>query len=215
MAFSRIADRTLSRPGPADFRPIAAILALTCLVASHGARADLSVLTLQALDRASARDVPADGVFDEIVAGEIFSWNGYSDLRHAAEFNLASVPREIITAMLKVQTGQWSPGARGLQVHGHAGDGAVALEDFAGGALLGANPIVSGAWDTQSLDVTEFIRDLVQNSEQWAGFNIREEPQCDPNVLDCVNISVGSLALEIQFVETVLADGFEQAAGSE
>jgi len=30
-----------------------------------------------------------------------------------------------------------------------------------------------------------------------------------------VTISIGSLALEIQFVETVLADGFEQAAGSE
>lgn len=174
----------------------------------------VSLLTLAAADRASAWDVPADGVFDEIVEGDIVSWNGYTDLRHVAEFDLASVPGTTVSAVLSVQTGLFSAGPRTIQLHGYAGDGAVMLQDFPPGEGLGAASVVSGVWSTLSFDVTNFVLDLIRRSEGWAGFNIREEPACNPGILDCVNISIGSITLEITVVQTVFADGFEEEHSS-
>lgn len=166
-------------------------------------------LDLGATYRASAWDVPADGVFDEIVAGDIVAWNGYADLRHVAEFDLAYVPATTVSAVLSIQTGLFSAGPRAIQLLGYTGDGAVTLADFSLGEQLGAASVVSGVWSEQSFDVTSFVLDLIRNSRNWAGFNIREEPLCDAEILDCVNISVGSVTLEVTVVETVFADGFE------
>ena len=143
-----------------------------------------SQLVLNYVSLATARDQgPQDGVFDAFTPANLGSVNnnGYTSLRTAFEFSLASIPpgATIDAAVLTVRLyNDLDP--RSLQVHGYSGDGAVTLGDFARDGLVAT--FSAGTWGQFfQLDVSTFIAGLISAGSSYAGFNVREQPANSSN----------------------------------
>ena len=138
-----------------------------------------SQLVLDYSSLATATDQgPQDGVFDSFTPANLGSVNnnGYTSLRTAFEFSLASIPPNatIDAAVVTVRLYN-DPGISSLQLHGYSGDGAVALGDFARDGPVAT--FSAGTWGQFfQLDVSTFIAGLITTGSPYAGFNVREQP---------------------------------------
>ena len=159
--------------------------------------------------RATATDNgPADGVFDEIVPGNYFSWNGYTESRHAVEFDGSGFSPAIASATLRIESNGYVDGPRYLRVDGYTANGAIELADFVNENLLDS-AAVDPNYEIIELDVTEFVLDKIRREEYGPGFVLRESPPCG-EPLDCVSIQLGDVSLDLEFVDVLFSDSYEE-----
>ena len=155
---------------------------------------------------ASARDQgPADGNFEELLnapsAGSLV-WNGFTETRFAAEFDISNLGGSITSATL---TGRFNSNAnRGLRVDAFTGNGAIELADFAQDDLVNEELFPSGA-SMFTFDIAEQLRAAIVAGGDFFGVVFRESPEC-PDTFDCLTLSVSPTSLELQVVSARIED---------
>lgn len=175
-------------------------------------------LDISPADSATGTDNgPANGEFDDLDRSRLsILWNGFTETRVAAEFDINILRGSTISnALLTGTVSRFSLGDRGVQVDVYAGDGVVDLLDFARDQLVGQTPFGPGNFDFE-FDLTSQLQTAVSARNDWLGVNLRESPEC-PDELDCLNIGVSRLNLQVTIdgpLQLIFADDFESSGVS-
>jgi len=200
----------LKTGGEPDWADLAGSLSGGTGLTLNGTATEPTVSTIESPAVATATGTdngPADGTFDEIVSGSYFSWNGYTESRHAAEFDLTDLPDTLVSATLRMTSQGYPEGPRFMQLNGYDGDGAITLSDFEQDNLLGSIEI-DPDYEVIRLDITDFLLGQVRDSKNGVGFNFRESPACS-DALDCVNLRLTDISVELSFVDVLFSDSYE------
>ncbi|NNL99261.1 MAG: hypothetical protein HKO62_00835 [Gammaproteobacteria bacterium] len=163
---------------------LAALLTGLAPAAPRAAEVDLPVI-----GNASLLDSNADGVYESVASSSqiIVWWRNVNFLdqrfayRAAIEFDLAALPAdtEISAATLTI-TPTKSGGApgRAFEFFGYAADGVLAVDDADAGEVLIETREISSLADVD-IDVTAYLRELVDAGDPRLGINIRSEDEGD------------------------------------
>jgi hypothetical protein len=177
--------------------------AMTCTLSFCLAQAFGGTTNLDFVAAAAAEDIgPQDGLFDAFGPSNLGSIdnNGFESFRTALEFDIAAIPAGMIieSATLTLNANVFE-GTRNLEVNGYVGDGMVKLQDFSVDDPIGNEILPPGTSQNLVFDVTGFVNNLADNGDQFAGFNLRENPpsasnftlfNIDMNGLDSPHLSI-------------------------
>ncbi|MBD2212834.1 tandem-95 repeat protein [Nostoc linckia FACHB-104] len=141
----------------------------------------MTTAQIQAVAGSSAIDFGENGSFDS--ANNSFFRTGNDELnayRFAIEFNLSSLLSSLPSAatinsfQLRLRTANFVRAGQ-TTLAGYAGNGSFELADVTTGSdLLTFTPITSSDF---TLDVTNFVKNLIAGNNFFAGFNVRQNPE--------------------------------------
>ncbi|MBD2341047.1 tandem-95 repeat protein [Calothrix sp. FACHB-156] len=141
----------------------------------------MTTAQIQAVAGSSAIDFGENGSFDSANNSLFRTGNdGFNAYRFAIEFNLSSLLSSLPSAatinsfQLRLRTANFVQAGQ-TTLAGYAGNGSFELADVTTGSdLLTFTPITSSPF---TLDVTNFVKNLIAGNNFFAGFNVRQNPE--------------------------------------